>query len=238
MDIEPHFLNRHGRSLLLALVAVIAALSITSLAAAEGDAPGAQHVVYLPIVNRAAVTQVANGNFEHGVTGWTVYSAKSRNVIRTSFSPNTVTPLSGAWGAWLGGMYGEITHLEQSITIYGGTAYLAYWHYIASSDYCGYDFARITVNGTQVEQYDLCTTANTNGWRKHVVNLSAYAGQTVTVRIRVTTDNSLNSNLFLDEMSFQATSAVQLAPAGMNDLMFDDATLPEWDDLLKGPQMK
>ncbi|MBI5564768.1 MAG: hypothetical protein HY870_07735 [Chloroflexi bacterium] len=140
-------------------------MSITSLAAAEGDAPTTQYFVYLPIVNRSAVTQVANGNFESGVTGWTVYSVKSRNVIRTSFSPNTVTPLSGAWGAWLGGMYGEITHLEQSIKIYAGTAYLTYWQYIASSDYCGYDFARVTVNGTQIEQYDLCTTANTNGWR-------------------------------------------------------------------------
>jgi hypothetical protein len=222
----------------LLLATLIVTLTMTSLAAAEGDAPTAQHFVYLPVVSRSAVTQATNGNFESGVTGWTIYSARSRNVIRTSFSPNTVTPLSGAWGAWLGGMYSEITHLEQSIKIYAGTAYLAYWHYIASSDYCGYDFARVNVNGTQVDQYDLCTTANTNGWRKHVVNLSAYAGQTVTVRIRVTTDDSLNSNLFLDDVSFQATNAVQLAPEGMNDLMFDEATLPEWADLQQGLRVK
>jgi hypothetical protein len=234
----PSPLLTRARRLTLALVALIATLSITSLVAAEGDAPTAQHFVYLPLVNRSVVTQVANGNFESGATGWTVYSTKGRSVIRTSFSPNTVTPLNGAWGAWLGGMYSEITHLEQSIKVYAGTAYLAYWHYIASADYCGYDFARVSVNGAQVDQYDLCTTANTNGWRKHVVNLSAYAGQTVTVRIRVTTDGSLNSNLFVDEVAFQATGAVQLAPDGVNDLMFDEATLPEWADLQQGLRVK
>jgi hypothetical protein len=57
----------------------------------------------------------------------------------------------------------------------------------------------------------------------HVVNLSAYANQCVTVQIRVTTDSSLNSNLFIDDVAFQSTpQGGQVLP-----LPFDpDAALP------------
>jgi len=36
----------------------------------------------------------------------------------------------------------------------------------------------------------------------HEVDISAYAGQTVTLRIQVDTDADLNSNLFVDDVSF------------------------------------
>jgi len=66
----------------------------------------------------------------------------------------------------------------------------------------------VVVNETAVDVYDLCSSQNTNGWVKHVVNLSAYAGQSVTLQIRVETDGSDNSNLFVDDVAFQASPAV------------------------------
>ena len=161
--------------------------------------------VYLPVITRPALTVVANGNFESGNTGWTVSSTFNRTVIRTSFAPNTATPHAGAWGAWLGGLNSESTSLQQQIAIRPGTSYLAYWHWIGSADVCGYDYAYVKVNGVTAHAYTLCSSTATGGWVKKVVNLSAYAGQTVTVRIQVSNDSSLNSNLFLDDVTFQAT---------------------------------
>jgi hypothetical protein len=45
----------------------------------------------------------------------------------------------------------------------------------------------------------------------HSINLSAYAGQLVTLQIRVETDSSINSNLFIDDVSLQS-SASALGP--------------------------
>ena len=80
-----------------------------------------------------------------------------------------------------------------------------------TTDSCGFDFAKIMVNGNIVHQYDLCINSNTNGWAKHVVNLGAYVGQTVNLQIRTETDSSANSNLFLDDISLQPTAAAAAA---------------------------
>jgi bacillopeptidase F (M6 metalloprotease family) len=67
------------------------------------------------------------------------------------------------------------------------------------------------VNGKVMDQYDLCSKSSTNGWAKHTVNLSAYVGQTVDLQIRTETGSSANSNLFLDDISFQPTAAAAVA---------------------------
>jgi len=163
---------------------------------------------YLPLVAKslppAPPTTLVNPGFESGPTGWTWYSTHGWDVITTSF-PTGVAPHGGSWAAWLGGDVDDTSYVQQSAAVSASTPYLAYWHWIASADACGYDFGGVLVNGTVVDQYDLCSSNNTGGWVHHVVNLSAYAGQTVTVQIRVETDSSLNSNLFVDDVAFQAT---------------------------------
>jgi xanthomonalisin len=140
-----------------------------------------------------------------------VSSTNGRKVIRNEFGATGVLMHGGAWGAWFGGAYNERTSVQQSVKIYAGTSYLAYWHYIASADYCGYDRAYVKVNGAIVDQYDLCDANDTHGWVKHAINLTPYIGQTVTVRIEAVTDSSLNSNLFIDDVTFQSTAALSLA---------------------------
>ena len=58
-----------------------------------------------------------------------------------------------------------------------------------------------------MDTVDLCSSNNTGGWVQKSINLSAYAGQTVTLQIRAATDGSLNSNWFIDDVSFQSTGA-------------------------------
>jgi hypothetical protein len=168
-------------------------------------------IVYLPLVRKPSSGgggSIVNGNFESGPTGWTRYSTHGWDLITTDF-PGSVTPRSGQWAVWLGGDYNDISYIRQQVTIPSSTPYLAYWHWIASADACGYDFGGVIINDTTVvNSYTLCTSTSTGGWVKHVVNLTAYAGQSVSLQIRAETDGSLNSNLFVDDVAFQASAAV------------------------------
>ena len=148
---------------------------------------------------------LGNGDFEQGPVIWTQYSKNGWDLILNGGWPGPVHPRSGVWAVWEGGDYDEVCYIEQQTLVPAATPYFRYYHWIASEDTCGYDFAYVRVNGVTVDQYDLCSANDTNGWAMHVVNLSAYANQCVTVQIRVTTDSSLNSNLFIDDVAFQST---------------------------------
>lgn len=167
--------------------------------------------IYLPLVlrNYGCNTAITNGGFESGATVWTQYSTHGYTLILNS-SSLIVAPHSGSWAVWLGGEYDEISYIQQQMTVPACAPYLSYYHWIASQDICGYDFGGVIVNGTTVvDAYDLCSANDTGGWVRHVVNLSAYAGQTVSIQIRAETDSSNNSNLFVDDIAFQ-TSATML----------------------------
>ncbi|MBE9508603.1 MAG: hypothetical protein IMY86_11195, partial [Chloroflexi bacterium] len=161
-------------------------------------------------------TGITNGDFESGPTGWVEYSTHGWDLIVQDF-PGSVTPHSGSWAVWLGGDYDETSYIQQQVTVPPGSPYLAYWHWIVSEDVCGYDFGGVIINGTVVDQYDLCEDENTGGWVKHVVNLSAYAGQSVSLQIWAETDSSLNSNLLVDDVSFQTSAS----SAQGNPTLFD-----------------
>jgi hypothetical protein len=158
----------------------------------------------------SAVTQssgpsLCNGDFEQGSgVCWTEYSTHGWSIIVSSGFPGGLTPRSGSWAAWLGGDDDDLSYVEQQVAVTAGSPYLAYYHWIASSDACGYDYGGVLVNGSTVDAYDLCSSQNTGGWVQHVVNLSAYIGQTVTLQIRAETDASGNSNLFIDDVAFQS----------------------------------
>lgn len=146
---------------------------------------------------------IPNGDFEQGPVVWTIFSQNGWDIIMDSGFPGPVVPHGGDWLTWLGGDDDEVSYIEQEVMVPADTAELAYWHWIASFDVCGADFAWVKVDGVIVDQYDLCTDEDTDDWVLHRVDISAYAGQTVTLRIQVDTDADLNSNLFVDDVSFE-----------------------------------
>ena len=80
---------------------------------------------------------------------------------------------------------------------------LVYWEWIASGEEsCVYDGAEISADGSVLQQFGLCVTSNTHAWVRREIDLSAYAGRSVTLRITVVTDTSVNSNYFVDDLSF------------------------------------
>jgi hypothetical protein len=161
--------------------------------------------LYLPLVMRSYPQILMNGDFESGRTAWTEYSTHGFVLImRRADLPED--PHGGRWAAWLGGYESEISFIEQDVTIQASTPYLAYYHWINSADACGFDFGGVLIDGsTVVDVYNLCGPTNTGGWVKHVVNLSAYIGQTVAVQIRAENDSLYVSNLLVDDVAFQAT---------------------------------
>lgn len=171
---------------------------------------------------------IANGDFENGQDGsWQEYSAHGWDIIvDTSTLPTT--PHSGSFAAWLGGDYDDVSYISQAVTMPTGASTLRYWYWIASGDVCGYDFGWVKINTTNLQVIDLCEDNNTNGWVEKIIDVSAYAGQTVTLQIRVETDVSLNSNLFFDDVKLDVGFNTYL-PINYNNYWvgyFDDFSDP------------
>jgi M6 family metalloprotease-like protein len=163
--------------------------------------------VFLPLAARDLISALplVNGNFEAGTAGWGEYSTHGWALILQE-AQLPVTPHSGNWAVWLGGSYNETAYIQQQVTVLASQPYLAYWHWASSEETeCIWDFGMVMVDGKVEESYGLCAANNTGGWAAHSVNLSAYAGRTVWVQIRAETDSYLNSNLFVDDVSFQTS---------------------------------
>jgi len=177
--------------------------------------PAPATYIYLPLVLRDFASSppgggIVNGDFENGSTGWTEYSLKGYPIIYSS-TDLPITPHSGIYAAWLGGANDEIAYIQQQVTIPSITPWLVYWHWIDSDENCGNDFGEVLINGNLEDWYYLCNTTSTGGWVTHSVNLSAYGGQSVKLQIGAETDSSNISNLYVDDVSLQA-SASALGP--------------------------
>jgi len=169
--------------------------------------------VYLPFVvdNFSGVAPgsgIQNGGFESGATAWTQWSSNGRSLIREVASlPADRPPHGGVWAAWLGETDDNIDYIQQQVTVPAGTPSLSFWHWIDSTDQCPvvectYDCAKVLFDGVVVDQYNLCFTNNTGGWVQYTVSLSAYAGRSGWLQIRVDTDLLLLSSLYIDDISF------------------------------------
>jgi bacillopeptidase F (M6 metalloprotease family) len=149
--------------------------------------------------------------------GWTEYSYQGWAIIL--HLDNTYISTQGFWLAWLGGDYDDTARLSQTVTISASQPYLHFAYWIASEDYCAYDYAHVKIDSTTIHTFDLCETENTAGWNNYWINLSTYAGSTVTLMFEVTTDSSYNSNFFLDNVSLSSdTTNPSIEPDQGEDL--------------------
>ncbi|MBW7886383.1 MAG: S8 family serine peptidase, partial [Caldilineaceae bacterium] len=155
----------------------------------------------------ACTNLLQNGDFEQGRTVWSESSTHGYALIcnQTSCGP-AIAAHRGQYLSWLGGANNEISEIRQPVTLPAGqNAYLSYWYDIESNDYCGYDYGyvRVIVDGVTrtLKRYSLCWSAETNGWANAQLDLSQYAGKTVTVVFRSTTDYSYSSSLFVDDVA-------------------------------------
>ncbi|MGW2782567.1 M1 family aminopeptidase [Streptomyces populi] len=186
-------------------VAALAAVSLPGTPAAAGTstAPAAA----------AACTPaqvVTNGGFESGTSPWT-QSSTSVITSRTGQSAH-----GGTSFAWLDGTGGTHTDtLSQSVTIPSGcsSASLTFWLHIDTAETTSstaYDKLTAKIGSTTLATYSNLNKAS--GYAQKTFDVSAFAGQTVTLAFTGTEDSSLQTSFVLDDIALN-TSGDTTPPA-------------------------
>jgi zinc metalloprotease ZmpA len=141
--------------------------------------------------------RLANPGFESGATSWTATSG----VIGQNGSSGEPTH-SGTWNAWLDG-YGR-THtdtLSQSVSIPAGChATLSFWLHIDSSETTttiAYDKLTVQLGTSTVATFSNLNKAT--GYTQRSYDVSALAGQTVTLKFTGAEDSSLQTSFVVDD---------------------------------------
>ncbi len=144
---------------------------------------------------------LGNAGFETGTAApWTTTSG----VVDNSTSQ---AAHSGSWKAWLNG-YGS-AHTDsatQTVTIPAGCrATLSFWLHIdtAETGSTVYDKLTVTVNGTSVATYS--NVDKNTGYAQKTVDLSSYAGQSVTLKFNGVEDSSLKTSFVIDDTAIQTS---------------------------------
>jgi hypothetical protein len=190
------------------------------------------YTVNLPLVlnNYAApapLPTLQNADFDLGHVAWTESSTNfpgPESLLFLGGTGGTPAAHSGTWLAWLGGFNDEVSDLSQQLTVPNGTGpFYLYFRYQIGSDEtnCSQvtpsDTFTLRIDNTQVDGIVVCNAFNTGAnWTEFsfVPDFSAYAGQTITVHLRLTNNASLNSNVFLDSLYFSSTPPALKPRAG------------------------
>ncbi|WP_018680677.1 M4 family metallopeptidase [Actinokineospora enzanensis] len=138
---------------------------------------------------------VRNGDFESGQTGWNESAVVTNNTQQT--------PHGGSYYAWLLGNGSTASEsISQQVAVPStGTPTLRYWLKITTQETgsTAYDVLRVQVNGTTLTTYSNANAGT--GYVQRVLDLSAYRGQTVTLRFAGVEDAYLATNFLVDDVS-------------------------------------
>ena len=186
-----------------------------TLSAAGSFASGMQPVAP---VSRGVEALVNDGSFENGpppASGWTEV---------TNSTCEWIGDWSGVWGAaaydgsmdfWGAGYCGGVaatSSVDQMVAVPAGGATLSFWYmsYRPDPDDAALDYAYVEVNGTQVWSLDLIQANDTYpNWVNATVDLSAYAGQNVSLELGAVSQGTDTGNIRFDyvELGGPACSA-------------------------------
>lgn len=148
---------------------------------------------------------IPNGDFEGGNTVWIEGSYHHwiivDNVVLDEYG---LAPHSGSYAARFGGVNKADDFIQQEVTVSASCPFLTFYHWISSSDLCGFDYGYVRINGVNRGAYELCAAGNTGGWVRRTIDLSAYAGQNIALKFHAVTDGILSSLWFVDDISFRA----------------------------------
>ncbi|MFE5370578.1 M1 family metallopeptidase [Streptomyces mirabilis] len=187
----------------LGIAALAAALlPVTPAAAAPPTAPLAADCTPAQVVT--------NGGFESGTSPWT----QSSSTVITNRSGQSAH--GGTSFAWLDGVGSTHTDtLSQSVTIPSGcsSATLTFWLHIDTAETTSstaYDKLTAKIGSTTLATYSNLNKAT--GYVQKSFDVSAFAGQTVSLAFTGTEDSSLQTSFVLDDIALD-TSGGTTPPA-------------------------
>jgi serine protease len=177
--------------------------------------------IFVPLVGvNVPGGTIANGGFEAGAVDWLATSAANPEdplIYAKGGSPSlptALTPHGGTWTAWMGGYAAgvpEDASLRQTMTVPAGKPYFVFYQIVYGGETnCANDYMRVLVNGTEVagSRVGVCNAPAYGAWVKRSLNLSAYAGQQITLAFAFRADSSTHSpasSVFIDDVSFSTT---------------------------------
>jgi kumamolisin len=153
---------------------------------------------------------LSNNGFESGQSPWSESSSGGYQIVSTQ------NPHSGSDSAWLCGYNNCSDAIWQSVALPSSTTkvVLSYWVYIdtnESGSTC-YDYFRArlrTSTGATISTVSTKCNANASGWTQYTFDvtstLSSYKGKTIQVYFLGTTDSSLISDFFVDDVQLNVT---------------------------------
>ena len=145
---------------------------------------------------------LVNPGFERGNTGWTA----SSGVIGTW--PGQPAR-SGTSNAWLDGVGSARRHtVSQTVTIPAAatSATLSFWLHVDTAETTStraYDRLTVRLGGSTLAAYSNLSAAG--GYQERVLDVTALAGQTVTLTFTGTEDGALQTSFVLDDVSLTAS---------------------------------
>jgi VCBS repeat-containing protein len=151
---------------------------------------------------------ILNGGFELGDRDWTEFSSHGYDLIMDNSTPLPYQPHSGSWLAWLGGVTDEISSVSQTIVIPVGRSILHYWYASGSTYACNKDYFKVYAGSDVLFTQTICEDTMTGSWVHKTLDLTPYAGSIKTLKFELSTSNSTWSNLVVDDISLEATSAL------------------------------
>jgi len=191
-------------------------------AAPTPDAPVISPVDAAPGGPDASCTDVvmqllANADFDSGAVSWVESGAGYPIILATTDAtyPLPVTPHSGTYGAWMGGLDSATRSIYQDVAIPANTRDLSLsgQRWIATEEITTttqYDQWTVSLRntGNTVLQAgptfsNLDAVSNWTVWNMQITG--DYSGQTVRVYMTNTNDISNNTNFFVDSVALRAT---------------------------------
>lgn len=158
-------------------------------------------------VNAATCQElVANGGFESS-TGWQTVATGDYSLFSNFLAR------SGAQAAHLAGVNSAADSAVTSLTLPANqTIALSFWWQVSTEESAGgYDALTLLLTDSQGKPlYAVAGLTDLNAtsiWQQAQADLSAFAGQTVQLRLATKTDGSLVTDFFVDDLSVTACAA-------------------------------
>ncbi|THB81076.1 MAG: hypothetical protein D3926_03885 [Desulfobacteraceae bacterium] len=163
-------------------------------------------------------TLVSDGSFENGPPPSSAWTAWGNTVCGGPITDPTVSwsipAYHGTYASWFGGYCNNTdpvsSYVQQSIQVPADASILTFYanyYRVDSDDPAAPDYLWVKADGTTIFTRELKTANNTYpNWIREVVDISAYRGQTVTLRFEVGSAGTDTGNALVDYIEICTTS--------------------------------